>query len=71
MAAPMAGRWAEGASSAAPGRARCRCGHLPTHHMVVVPLSGAAGARLEASGPCAVCGEAACRHYSAGAPTLG
>ncbi len=49
-------------------RARCRCGHLPTHHMVVVSIGSSASFRLEASGPCAICGEAACRRFTPGAP---
>ncbi|HYA57508.1 MAG TPA: hypothetical protein VEH57_03480 [Thermoplasmata archaeon] len=42
---------------------RCRCGHLPTHHMVVVATSATANFRLEPSGPCVLCGEAGCRKY--------
>ncbi len=51
---------------AAPARARCRCGHLPTHHMVVVPTAGAGNFRLDPSGPCAICGEAVCRKFTPG-----
>jgi hypothetical protein len=45
---------------------RCRCGHYPTTHMRVVPAVGnAAGSfRLEASGPCQVCGESGCRRFA-------
>ncbi|MCI4339011.1 MAG: hypothetical protein L3J68_01595 [Thermoplasmata archaeon] len=47
-------------------RARCRCGHLPTHHMVVVPVGVSASFRLEPSGPCAICGDAVCRKFTPG-----
>ncbi len=53
-------------NAAVPLRARCRCGHLPTHHMVVVPMGSSGNFRLEPSGPCALCGEAVCRKYSPG-----
>lgn len=47
---------------------RCRCGHFPTTHMVVRPADPRAeipgGYRLEASGACRVCGEAACPRYT-------
>ncbi|MGP8078589.1 MAG: hypothetical protein ACLQD8_09045 [Thermoplasmata archaeon] len=43
---------------------RCRCGHLPTDHMVVVPAGDSANFRLEPSGPCRRCGEAACRRMT-------
>ncbi|HXY46905.1 MAG TPA: hypothetical protein VEK13_03280 [Thermoplasmata archaeon] len=49
-------------------RARCRCGHLPTHHMVVVPIGSTFSFRLEPTGPCAICGEAVCRRFQPGAP---
>ncbi len=50
----------------APNRARCRCGHLPTHHMVVVAVGASGNFRLEPSGPCAICGEAVCRKFATG-----
>ncbi len=50
----------------APVRTRCRCGHLPTHHMVVVPAGGTGNFRLEPSGPCVLCGEAVCRKFTPG-----
>ncbi|HXQ48170.1 MAG TPA: hypothetical protein VN842_00105 [Thermoplasmata archaeon] len=49
-----------------PLRARCRCGHLPTHHMVVLPVGASGNFRLEPSGPCALCGEGICRKFSPG-----
>ncbi|MGA9839269.1 MAG: hypothetical protein WBF81_05515 [Thermoplasmata archaeon] len=62
----MAARTETGASPWAPSRARCRCGHLPTHHMVVVPTGTTANYLLEATGPCVLCGEAACRKFTPG-----
>ncbi|HTZ61966.1 MAG TPA: hypothetical protein VMC82_04945 [Thermoplasmata archaeon] len=49
-----------------PSRARCRCGHLPTHHMVVIAVAGNANYRLEPSGPCAICGESVCKKFTPG-----
>ncbi len=62
-------RVADGAATppTTPARGRCRCGHLPTHHMVVVPATTSANFRLDPSGPCILCGEAACRRYTPGA----
>jgi hypothetical protein len=51
-----------------PFRARCRCGHLPTHHMVVVPVGTSGNYRLEPAGLCALCGEGTCRKYGTGEP---
>jgi hypothetical protein len=62
MATAPLGDWA------LPSRARCRCGHLPTHHTVVVHVDRSANWRLDPSGPCQLCGEANCRKY---APTGG
>jgi hypothetical protein len=64
----MRGRLSEDSTPAAPLRARCRCGHLPTHHMVVVPIGTTGNYRLEASGPCVICGEGTCRKYAPGEP---
>ncbi len=58
MAGTAPGEWGS------PARARCRCGHLPTHHMVVVRLQDSANFRLDASGPCQICGEAVCRKFT-------
>jgi hypothetical protein len=55
-------------SAAPPFRALCRCGHLPTHHMQVVPTRESGGYRLEPSGPCGLCGEGVCRKFSPGGP---
>ncbi|MGA8303963.1 MAG: hypothetical protein WA691_00650 [Thermoplasmata archaeon] len=55
-----------GLGAGAPTRARCRCGHWPTQHMVVRPVEGSANFRLEPSGPCGVCGEAECRKFAPG-----
>jgi len=52
--------------SVLPLQARCRCGHLPTHHMVVVPVGATGNYRLEPTGPCALCGEGTCRKFSPG-----
>ncbi|MCI4365492.1 MAG: hypothetical protein L3K10_05470 [Thermoplasmata archaeon] len=52
--------------ASAPLKARCQCGHLPTHHMVVVAIGLSGGFRLEPSGPCALCGEATCRRFTPG-----
>ncbi len=47
-------------------RIRCRCSHLPTHHMVVVPIGTSASYRLDPTGPCAICGESICKKYQPG-----
>lgn len=49
-----------------PLRSRCRCGHLPTHHMAVAPIGTSGNYRLEPTAPCAICGEGICRKYSPG-----
>ena len=51
-----------------PVRNRCRCGHYPTAHMRVAPISPRPGGsyRLVADGPCAVCGDAGCRKFAPG-----
>ena len=54
------------AESFTPMRTRCRCGHLPTHHMVVVPVGDSANFRLDPSGPCVICGEANCKRFTPG-----
>ncbi|HTW55530.1 MAG TPA: hypothetical protein VMG36_03675 [Thermoplasmata archaeon] len=59
---------ADRAAAPTPVRGRCRCGHLPTHHMVVAPAPGGGGYRLDPSGPCQLCGEASCRAYVAAPP---
>lgn len=51
-----------------PNRHRCRCGHFPTDHMVVVPVGASGNFRLDPSGPCALCGESVCRKFAPGAP---
>jgi len=53
-------------NSALPLKARCRCGHLPTHHMVVVPVGTTGNYCLDPSGPCALCGEGVCRKFAPG-----
>jgi hypothetical protein len=45
---------------------RCRCGHLPTHHMTVVAIAESASFRLDPNGPCALCGESVCHRYTPG-----
>jgi len=58
---------AASAGAARPGgRPRCRCGHLPTHHMEVVPVPGTASFQLKPTGPCLLCGESVCHRYSPG-----
>jgi hypothetical protein len=47
-------------------RHRCRCGHFPTDHMVVVPVGSTGNFRLDPVGPCAICGEGGCRKFSPG-----
>jgi hypothetical protein len=44
---------------------RCRCGHYPVAHMRVVAVgpASAGSSRLEPSGPCEVCGAAACAKF--------
>ncbi|MGI0131643.1 MAG: hypothetical protein ACREDK_00885 [Thermoplasmata archaeon] len=54
----------ESAAASEPARNRCRCGHYPTSHMRVGPLTDAGGFRLEVAAPCAVCGEAACARFT-------
>jgi len=62
----MVARPASEIASASYSRARCRCGHLPTHHMVVVAIAPNASYRLDPSGPCAICGESVCRRFQPG-----
>jgi hypothetical protein len=62
----MTVRTAEEEGSRAPARYRCRCGHFPTDHMVVLPVGSSGNFRLEASGPCALCGESLCRKFTPG-----
>ena len=57
------------ASSAATrpvGRPRCRCGHLPTHHMEVAAVGNTASFQLKPTGPCHICGESVCHRYTPG-----
>ena len=49
-------------------RAICRCGHRPTHHMVVEPVGETGNFRLVPKGPCVVCGESVCRQFTPGPP---
>jgi hypothetical protein len=49
-----------------PVRGHCRCGHLPTHHMVVVPVGATGNFRLDPIGPCSICGEATCKRFTPG-----
>ncbi|HTT72974.1 MAG TPA: hypothetical protein VMG99_02325 [Thermoplasmata archaeon] len=65
----MAARTDWGGGAAPRRAARCRCGHLPTHHMVVVPTASAVGFQLAPTGPCAICGEAGCRRFQPAGPT--
>ncbi|HZY70250.1 MAG TPA: hypothetical protein VFF67_04645 [Thermoplasmata archaeon] len=60
----MTGRSAVGPE---PARNRCRCGHFPATHMRVLPVTDghAGGYRLDPSGPCTICGEAACARFTA------
>ncbi|MEM0129460.1 MAG: hypothetical protein QXG65_04805 [Thermoplasmata archaeon] len=44
-------------------RVRCACGHLPTHHMRVVPVDAGGNQRLDPSGPCEICGPAICAEF--------
>jgi hypothetical protein len=62
----MTGRSAGEVPAPAVSKTRCRCGHLPTHHMVVAPVGSSGNFRLDPSGPCALCGEAVCRHFTPG-----
>jgi len=62
----MPGRASEEAEGGGGARHRCRCGHFPTDHMTVQPVGTSGNFRLEPSGPCAVCGESACRRYAPG-----
>ncbi|MGI0070829.1 MAG: hypothetical protein ACRECT_01965 [Thermoplasmata archaeon] len=62
----MAARSEPATGAAMPSRARCACGHLPTHHMVVTSVGSSANFRLDPSGPCAICGEAACHRFTPG-----
>ena len=64
----MAARGATGPAMTGFLKARCRCGHLPTHHMVVESVGTTGNYRLVPSGPCAICGELVCRVYAPGAP---
>ncbi|MGD1099192.1 MAG: hypothetical protein ABR888_02455 [Thermoplasmata archaeon] len=57
---------ASGGATRPAGRPRCRCGHLPTHHMEVVAIGTSASFRLQPTGPCALCGEAVCHRYTPG-----
>ncbi|MGP8158074.1 MAG: hypothetical protein ACLPWO_00450 [Thermoplasmata archaeon] len=57
---------ASGAATRPVAHPRCRCGHLPTHHMGVVAIGSTASFRLLPSGPCALCGEAVCHRYTPG-----
>ena len=57
---------ASGASTRLAGGPRCRCGHLPTHHMEVVAIGSSASFRLVPTGPCSLCGESVCRRYTPG-----
>ncbi|HLM70745.1 MAG TPA: hypothetical protein VK423_05135 [Thermoplasmata archaeon] len=59
---------ASGAGTRPAGGPRCRCGHLPTHHMEVVAIGSTASFRLTPTSSCAVCGESICRHYTPGGP---
>ncbi|MHB1931768.1 MAG: hypothetical protein ACYCPV_02095 [Thermoplasmata archaeon] len=43
---------------------RCRCGHLPSDHMVVVPIGTSGSFRLDPQGPCALCAAAVCPRFS-------
>ncbi|HLM91327.1 MAG TPA: hypothetical protein VK424_04660 [Thermoplasmata archaeon] len=62
----MTDRSSGGSAAPSPSRSRCRCGHLPTHHMVVLPIGTSDSFRLDPSGPCAICGEGVCRHFAPG-----
>jgi hypothetical protein len=64
----MASRSEATTVTSTPARFRCRCGHLPTHHMVVVGSGTGGNFRLDPSGPCAICGEAVCRKFTPGGP---
>ncbi|MGA8543091.1 MAG: hypothetical protein WB947_06100 [Thermoplasmata archaeon] len=64
----MVGKPESAPSPLVTARARCRCGHLPTHHMLVVPVGSSASFRLDPSGPCALCGEGVCRKFTPGGP---
>ncbi|HTW39627.1 MAG TPA: hypothetical protein VMF04_02045 [Thermoplasmata archaeon] len=55
-------------AAALSAHARCRCGHLPTHHMVVQPIGSSGNFRLEPFGPCALCGEGVCRKFAPAGP---
>ncbi|MHB1434498.1 MAG: hypothetical protein ACYCPN_01125 [Thermoplasmata archaeon] len=44
----------------------CRCGHLPTHHMVVAPIGATSSFRLDPTGACALCGAALCARFAPG-----
>jgi hypothetical protein len=36
--------------------------------MIVAPIAEGASFRLDPNGPCAICGEGACKRYAPGAP---
>ncbi len=44
-------------------RYRCRCGHLPTHHMSIAPIGDSGNFRLLPLGPCELCGPGLCPAY--------
>ena len=50
------------------GHARCRCGHFPAPHMIVVPDTPGkpGGFHMAAEGSCVVCGSSGCAKYSPG-----
>ncbi len=62
----MPGRGGDETTAVSFARHRCRCGHFPTDHMTVQPIGTSGNFRLDPSGPCAICGESACRHYTPG-----
>jgi len=57
---------ASGSATRPVARPRCRCGHLPTHHMEVVPVGTTANYQLKPTGPCYLCGESVCHRYTPG-----
>ncbi|MGP8075504.1 MAG: hypothetical protein ACLP8Y_02035 [Thermoplasmata archaeon] len=57
---------ASGGTARPGGGPRCRCGHLPTHHMEVAGIGRTASFRLAPTGPCVLCGESVCRRYTPG-----
>ncbi len=60
----MPARTGERPAATIPVGRRCRCGHWPGDHMVVVPIGTTGNFRLEPSGPCALCGDTVCLHFA-------